>query len=341
VAGARLPAFYKDSKDVKDSRDSKDATKPVQNELTSMKDSCKGARPGKAVISGTVFNLQRYSLHDGPGIRTTVFLKGCPARCWWCHNPESQCATPEIACSEPRCIACDACLLACHEGLKPRESCVLCGDCAKACPTGARSLVGSRMTVAEVVASVLRDRMFFEDSKGGVTFSGGEPLGQPEFLKALLASFRALEIGTAVDTAGLCPPRALLEVAPLTDLFLFDLKCVDREKHLQGTGVANCGVLENLARLSRAHDNVWIRVPVVPGFNDTPQEMEAIARVAAECRAVRQVWLLPYHGSWAAKPERFGKEAPGAAGIAPPSGELMERFARIFRAQGLDTSIGG
>jgi pyruvate formate lyase activating enzyme len=289
---------------------------------------------------GHIFNIQRYSLHDGPGIRSTVFLKGCPARCWWCHNPESQLESPEIARSEARCIACDACLLACHEGLQPREHCILCGDCAEACPTGARSLVGAEMTVGQVVASVMRDRMFFEDSGGGVTFSGGEPLGQPEFLRALLSSFRALEIRTALDTAGLCPTQTLLGVAPLVDLFLFDLKCIDREKHLQGTGVDNALVLENLEALSGVHDNIWIRVPVVPGFNDTPQEMEAIARLAARYRAVRQVCLLPYHGIWAAKPERFGKAGPVAA-PQPPTQQTMEHFARLLRAQGLDTTIGG
>jgi len=295
----------------------------------------------KAEQSGTVFNLQRYSLHDGPGIRTTVFLKGCPARCWWCHNPESQLATPEIACSGSRCIACNACLLACRWGLKPGEICTLCGACSDACPTGARAVVGREMTVGEVVANVMRDRMFFEDSGGGVTFSGGEPLGQPEFLKALLTSFRAHEIRTAVDTAGLCTPQVLLEVAPLVDLFLYDLKCIDGERHLQGTGVGNSGILENLELLSGVHDNIWIRVPVVPGFNDTPEEMRAIARTAAGSGAVRQVWLLPYHASWAAKPARFGKEVHGAAGLAPPSSELMESFARLFRAQGLKTTIGG
>ena len=197
------------------------------------------------------------------------------------------------------------------------------------------------MTVGEVVASVMRDRMFFEESGGGVTFSGGEPLGQPGFLKALLCSFRAQEIRTALDTAGLCPTKVLLEVAPLVDLFLFDLKCIDRERHLQGTGVDNCGVLGNLKQLSSVHDNIWIRVPVVPGFNDTLEEMNAIARLAARYAAVRQVWLLPYHGSWAAKPERFGKDAPGTAGLEPPTGEVMESYARLFRAQGLETTIGG
>jgi pyruvate formate lyase activating enzyme len=295
----------------------------------------------KGELSGSVFNLQRYSLHDGPGIRTTVFLKGCPARCWWCHNPESQLPIQEISCSESRCIACDACLLACHEALKPRESCILCGACSEACPTGARTLVGRSMTVNDVVREVMRDRMFFEDSGGGVTFSGGEPLAQPQFLKALLARFRAQEIRTAVDTAGLCPTETLLDLAPLVDLFLFDLKCVDGDRHLQGTGVANAGVLENLTQLLAVHDNIWIRVPVVPGFNDSLEEMRAIAELAAASGAVRRVCLLPYHASWAAKPERFGKQVPDAVQLAPPSGEAMENFARIFRELGLETSIGG
>ena len=319
-------------------KDLKDTTKPVNDDLTLIEASLNGAQP---VTSGTVFNLQRYSLHDGPGIRTTVFLKGCPARCWWCHNPESQLAAPEIACSLSRCIACDACLLACHEGLMPRDKCILCGDCSNACPTGARTLVGRRMTVDEVAASVLRDRIFFEDSGGGVTLSGGEPLSQPDFLKALLARFRAQEISTALDTAGLCPTRALLDVAPLVDLFLYDLKCIDEARHLQGTGVSNAGVLENLAQLSKVHDNIWIRVPVVPGFNDIPQEMEAIARVAAGSSSVRQVRLLPYHAGWTAKPERFGKAPPGPARREPPTSQIMESFARIFRARGLETTIGG
>lgn len=292
--------------------------------------------------TGTVFNLQRYSLHDGPGIRTTVFLKGCPARCWWCHNPESQAATPEIACSQNRCIACDACLLACHDGLQPREVCRNCGECADACPTGARELVGRAMSVDEVLQSVLRDRIFFEDSGGGVTFSGGEPLCQPEFLKGLLAGCRTKGIHTAVDTAALCPPQTLLDLAPLVDLFLFDLKCADSERHLQGTGIGNGGIVQNLERLGRVHRNIWIRIPVIPGFNDSEREMEDMAAIAAATAGVRQVWLLPYHGSWAAKPARFGKKTPVTAlQAATPSREEMESFARVFRARGLDTQIGG
>ena len=292
-------------------------------------------------VTGLVFNLQRYSLHDGPGTRTTVFLKGCPARCWWCHNPESQLAAPEIACSQNRCIACDACLLSCHDSLKPREVCTICGACAEACPTGARELVGRVMSAGEVVASVLRDRMFFEDSGGGVTFSGGEPLCQPDFLKALLTQCRAHEIHTAVDTAGFCSPETLLDMAPLVDLFLFDLKCVDGEKHLQGTGVGNSGILENLQRLSGLHGNIWIRIPVIPGFNDTVEDMHALAGIVSATPGVRQVWLLPYHASWAAKPARFGKEATGQAQAPAPSPEVLERFAGIFRAKGMQVGAGG
>lgn len=293
------------------------------------------------MVTGTVFNLQRYSLHDGPGIRTTVFLKGCPARCWWCHNPESQSPAPEIACSQNRCIACDACLLACHDALRPREACLSCGSCAEACPTGARELVGRRMQVGEVMESVLRDRFFFEESKGGVTFSGGEPLSQPEFLGELLRCCRSREIHTAVDTAGLCLPETLLEIAPLADLFLYDLKCADNDRHLEGTEVGNCGILENLQRLSRLHRNVWIRIPVIPGFNDSMEEMEAMAAIAAGTSGVRQVWLLPYHGSWAAKQARFGKGAPAPLPVAAPARETLQRFARVFADRGLDTHLGG
>jgi pyruvate formate lyase activating enzyme len=290
--------------------------------------------------TGNVFNLQRYSLNDGPGIRTTVFLKGCPARCWWCHNPESQQGAAEVACFPARCISCDACLHACHEGLQPRDRCVVCGSCCEACPTGAREIVGESMTVAQVVAGVMRDRMFFEDSGGGVTFSGGEPLSQPVFLKALLKAFRDREVRTTVDTAGFCPPEALIEVAPLVDLFLFDLKCIDPVRHLEATGIDNRQVLENLERLSRVHHNIWIRVPVIPGFNDDEREMDAIAETAIRFGSVRELWLLPYHSSWTAKPGRFGKEG-AAAPLAAPSAGQLEKLARICRAHGLVTHIGG
>jgi pyruvate formate lyase activating enzyme len=291
---------------------------------------------------GIVFNLQRYSLHDGPGIRTTVFLKGCPARCWWCHNPESQLASPELACSEKGCLSCAACRAACSAGRSGTASCLACGACADACPTGTLQLVGREMSVEEVMTGVQRDRFFFEDSGGGVTFSGGEPLGQPEFLKALLVQCKAREIHTAVDTAGLCPPETLLGLAPLVDLFLYDLKCIDSGRHLQGTGIANGQILENLRRLATVHDNIWIRIPVVPGFNDTQEEMAALADVVSRTPGVRQAWLLPYHATWTGKPGRYGKSPAAAAEQAlSPTQEVLQGFARIFRGSGINISIGG
>lgn len=293
------------------------------------------------MTEGIIFNLQRYSLHDGPGIRTTVFLKGCPARCWWCHNPESQDPHPEIAASTNRCISCDACRLACPNSLQG-DACDNCGDCTDACPTGARAMLGYRITSDPLLQTILKDRMFFDDSGGGVTFSGGEPLCQPEFLKELLTGCRNHGIHTAIDTAALCPPTTLTELAPLADLFLFDLKCADPDLHRQGTGSDNRPILQNLDLLGGMHQNIWLRIPVIPGFNDTTAEMSAIAELAAKAKGVRQVWLLPYHGSWAAKPARLGKNIPALAiDATAPCAETMDHFARLFRAKGLDTQMGG
>lgn len=290
---------------------------------------------------GMVFNLQRYSLHDGPGIRTTVFLKGCPARCWWCHNPESQLPVPEISSFQKICLSCGACFDACPERLDTATTCTLCGACTDACPTGARQIVGREMSADEVMANLLKDRFFYEDSGGGVTFSGGEPLCQPDFLKILLSRCRDHEIHTAVDTAGLCPPETLAEIAPLVALFLFDLKCAEGKRHLQGTGIDNGGIVSNLALLSRLHANIWLRIPVVPGFNASEEEMCALAKVSSETPGIRHVWLLPYHATWTGKQARFGTMAMGATQLAPPTMEVLEVFAKIFRDRGVPTSIGG
>lgn len=203
--------------------------------------------------SGLVFNIQKYSIQDGPGIRTTVFLKGCPLRCWWCHNPESLSPKPEIVILEARCRLCGECLQVCpndaifaeNGGFRyDVEACALCGTCVEACPSGARQMVGTRMTVPEVMAEISKDRIFYDDSRGGVTFSGGEPLMQPRFLRDLLAACRAQSIHTTVDTCGFGTREYLLSIAPLTDLFLYDLKAIDEAKHLQYTGVSNSSILD-------------------------------------------------------------------------------------------------
>jgi pyruvate formate lyase activating enzyme len=302
--------------------------------------------------SGLVFNIQRYSIQDGPGIRTTVFLKGCPLRCWWCHNPESQAPEPEITVIETRCTQCGECLSACPQSaaggfrgtdfqsvdagtvpiLAERKwdcppslvRCTRCGACVEACPTEARQLVGRRMTVDEVLAEVLKDRLFYDDSGGGVTFSGGEPLVQPEFLMGLLAACRARAIHTAVDTSGYAPQEQLLSAAGLTDLFLYDLKTMDDARHLECTGVSNAAILENLIALGRVHQNIWIRIPIIPGFNDDAEQLDAAARFVASIPAVRQVSLLPYHPTGIHKSRWLGRhvaQPPSAAKhvAQPPS----------------------
>jgi pyruvate formate lyase activating enzyme len=302
---------------------------------------------------GLVFNIQRYSIHDGPGIRTTVFLKGCPLDCWWCHNPESQSGEPEIVAIEGRCIRCGECRKACpQEGRAARGDpaaskepprdfrCIRCGACVAACPTGARQMVGRRMTVAEVVAEVLKDRVFYEESGGGVTISGGEPLMQPRFLVGLLASCRTQGIHTAVDTCGYAPPADLLAAAPLADLFLYDLKLMDDAGHRRYTGASNATVLDNLRALGRVHDRIWIRVPIIPGVNDDAENLEAAARLAASIPGVRQVNLLPYHEAGAYKSPRLGK--PYRLGVAAPAAPAsMNEAAARFRAAGLNVMIGG
>jgi len=293
-------------------------------------------------VKGRVFNLQRYSLHDGPGIRTTVFLKGCPAHCLWCHNPESQAFGPEVVKIETRCAGCGTCAAVCPHGAPPPGSglCTACGECIEACPAGARELAGREITVNEVMDEVRRDRIFFQESGGGVTFSGGEPLAQLGFLRALLAASRAHDLHTAVDTCGFAPPDDLLGLVPLVDLFLFDVKLVDDARHREMTGLPTGPILANLRALVAAHPSVWVRVPIVPGHTDDDEGVDAIAEIVAGLTGVRQVSLLPYHGSGAAKARRLGRPSP-LESLAPPSPERMEALAGLFRNRGLAVSIGG
>jgi pyruvate formate lyase activating enzyme len=296
--------------------------------------------------TGRIFNIQRFSLKDGPGIRTTVFLKGCPARCLWCHNPESQKAGPEIVVLAHRCIACDACREACPQGLArpglPVDAahCEACAGCVAACPTEARQLAGRTPSVDDVMREVLRDRLFFEDSGGGVTFSGGEPLAQPEFLRELLVACRSERIHTAVDTCGWAAREDLLALAPLVDLFLFDLKLMDDARHRELTGLPLGPILENLRALGSEHPRIWLRVPVVPGHTDSEQNLAAIADVARDLPGVRQVDLLPYHSTGAQKFARLGRSY-ALAGLSPPPQEQMAAHRELFEARGLTTRVGG
>jgi pyruvate formate lyase activating enzyme len=291
-------------------------------------------------MTGLVSNIQRYSVHDGPGIRTTVFLKGCPLTCWWCQNPESRSEEEEIVVVETRCIRCGECRSVCASGVAGGGACVRCGACVETCPTGARQRTGEKMTDEQVLSVVSKDVVFFDSSGGGVTFSGGEPLLQVDFLLSLLAGCREKGIRTAVDTSGHAPERDMLAIAEFTDLFLYDLKLMDDEKHRLYTGASNAGILENLRALGRVHRNIWIRIPVIPGINDDGSNLNEIARLAASIPAVRQVNLLPYHETGITKFERLGESYP-LGHLDPPSPRDLELAAERFRAAGLPTKIGG
>ena len=286
-----------------------------------------------------VFDIQRFSIQDGPGIRTTVFLKGCPLSCGWCHNPESQAPGREVMTLEHRCIRCGAHLEVCPGG-DNRSGCTTCGRCVEACPTGARQMAGRPYEIEELTRIVLQDRPFYEESGGGVTFSGGEPLLHPEYLAAALEAARAHGLHTAVDTCGFASPGDLLAVARHTDLFLYDLKLIDPERHRQHTGVSNTIILQNLERLAREHGNLWIRIPVIPGVNDDDAAAGDAAAFLAPLPGIREVHLLPYHLTGETKFARLGRSY-SLAGTPVPTAERMHTLAGIYEDQGLVTRIVG
>lgn len=299
--------------------------------------------------SGWVTSIQRYSTRDGPGIRTTVFLKGCPLDCWWCHNPEARSSFPEVVVQETRCLRCGECIRACpsedpaaSESVPRRASseCTLCGACVEACPSGARQMTGARRSTDEVLAEVSKDSVFYDESGGGVTFSGGEPLMQPEFLHALLDGCRGRGIHTAVDTCGFAPREILIALADKVDLFLYDLKFIDEKRHVGHTGVSNRVILENLQELGKVHSDIWLRIPLIPGLNDTEDQLDAMAKFAASMPAVRQVNLLPYHRTGVPKFKRLGREYR-LTELAPPSAERINAALAYFAALGLNAKSGG
>jgi pyruvate formate lyase activating enzyme len=298
---------------------------------------------------GRIFDFKRYSLHDGPGIRTTVFLQGCPLSCWWCHNPESQRNSSYVQYHEDPCVGCQACVETCEQhaltltehGMERDNSlCTTCGDCTEACPAEARELVGKPQTVAEVLALVEKDRLYYEDSGGGVTFSGGEPLGQMEFLLEALQACEERELHRAVDTSGLAKTEDVLKVAEHTDLFLFDLKVMDDQRHRQTTGVSNQRIVENLRALDAVKQAVRVRVPVIPGINDDHDNFLAMADLLATLNHVQQVDLLPYHSSAREKHQKFGMPWKlNGATHQPP--EQLEELAAVIRRPNYKVTIGG
>lgn len=292
--------------------------------------------------AGLVFNLQKFSLHDGPGIRTTVFLQGCPLRCGWCSNPESQNATPQLLWDSAKCLACLHCITACpkavltrREGrIVPGNGCVGCGACVRECPGKALELPCRRMAVPEVLAACLQDRAFYEGSGGGVTLSGGEPLFQPDFCLSLLEALQGEGLHTALETTGFVPPELFQRAAAFTDLFLFDLKHGEEEAHRRGTGVSNRLILENLAWAAESGKEVLPRIPVIPGFNDRPADAESFCR-RLRAAGLSRAQLLPFHQFGEKKYEQLGRDYAYAA-AQPLRKEGLEDFRQAFLQNGVE-----
>ena len=299
--------------------------------------------------SGIIFDIKKYSIHDGPGIRTTVFLKGCPMSCWWCHNPESHLISREKLYFFSRCIGCKECLAACPEnaihdseiGLcTDPEKCLRCGSCTEVCLAEACEMAGRELTVNQVMAEIEKDTAFYDESFGGVTFSGGEPLAQPDFLFALLKACGDRQIHTALDTSGFSSWNVLDRIRHHVDVFLFDLKLMDDEKHRMVTGVSNQPILKNLLALSSAGHRIHIRLPVIPGITDDDDNVSAIGVFATELPSMPQIDLLPYHRFAAAKYERLGR-AYRLQNTRPPTEDSMTRLADLLRSFGLTVNAEG
>ena len=298
-----------------------------------------------------ISNLQRFSLDDGPGIRTTVFFKGCNLRCAWCHNPECISGGHTLQLLQDACTGCGGCVSACRQGVHridqngrhhlDRSLCVGCGACAYQCTHGALTLIGTRYEPESLLRELLKDRRYYETSGGGVTFSGGEPLLHPDYLVRMLELCRGAGLHTAVDTAGCVPFPVLERVLPLADLFLYDIKLWTSERHQAATGVPNQLILENLRRLTDAGGAVYLRTPIIPGYNDDLEELGCIARFLADLPArgqVQKIQLLPYHNYGVGKYASIGLTS-GTAQTRPPEDAFLHRALQLYLDLGLPAQI--
>lgn len=281
-------------------------------------------------MTATIFNIERNSFVDGPGIRTVVFFKGCNLKCKWCHNPESWSKKPQMLFYKDKCTGCGACKSVCPNRL---QACTLCGKCTRFCPNEARQICGKKYTVDEVLAEVKKDKIFYETSGGGVTFSGGECMLQTVFLTELLQKCKENGISTAVDTAGCVPWESFEKILPYTDLFLYDIKCMTTELHKEWTGQDNRLILQNLAKLLRfCPEKVHIRIPLLKDVNDTDKEVEQILAFFNCYGKPQEVKLLPYH--------RLGQSKYAAVNVpfveyASPDKERMVALVKKYGEAGI------
>lgn len=297
---------------------------------------------------GTVFDIKRFAVHDGPGIRTSVFLKGCPLHCPWCHNPEGLSPQPQLIFTPEKCIGCGGCVQVCPRGahrlvngrhrldwdrVDPRQ-CADCGACVEGCYAGALRLAGRRTTVAEVMDEVLRDRPFYESSGGGITLSGGEPLAQEGFCEGLLRAARSEGIHTALNTTGCASWTQVAALLPFLGLVLYDLKHMDRERHIALTGMSNEPILDNLRRLDAAGQAIWIRVPLIPGWNDEASNFHALGQFLSSLKHIQRMEILRYHRLAGSKYGQIGR-AYRLHGLPSPSEEHAELRREILLSYGL------
>lgn len=287
--------------------------------------------------TGLIFNIQKFSVNDGPGIRTTVFLKGCPLRCLWCHNPESNRVQKEIMFTPSKCVNCCACVKncpnECHKideagHFYDRTACTGCGACAAECYPGALELVGMQKTVDEVLKEVMKDEIFYKNSGGGMTVSGGEPLAQPAFTTALLKAAKEAGLHTALETCGFASEEVIRRVAQYTDLFLYDYKETDPVRHEQDTGVSNLRILENLRLLASLGANIILRCPIIPGYNDRPDHLRGIAETANVVGAM-EIHVEPYHPLGKGKSEALGLSYALGDLSFPPEDTVKEWIGTI------------
>lgn len=295
--------------------------------------------------TGLVFDIQRFSIHDGPGIRTTVFMKGCPLRCRWCSNPESIKPYPEIMTFDVRCNKCNKCLDVCSPGAIEigetikidRSKCNLCMECVKVCYPAAIKVAGQYMSVEEVVEEVEKDRLFYQNSGGGVTVSGGEPLFQWEFVAALFKECQERHLHTTLDTTGCAKWPAIEQVLKYTDLVLYDIKHMDPLRHRDKTGRSNALILNNAKKVAR-ETRTWLRFPVIPGYNDSESNIRQLSEFGLAC-GVEKVCLIPYHRWGEGKYKRLGRKYL-FGGIEPPTSDHIDEVRRTIESHGLTVTIG-
>lgn len=276
-------------------------------------------------MDGIIFDIKKFAINDGPGIRTTVFLKGCPLRCLWCHNPESQSPEPEISFAADKCIGCGWCASVCGNGLE-RGKCTVCKKCTEKCFAGAREVIGRMESAENVIKEVMKDKIFYDNSSGGMTISGGEPLFQPEFTLELLQLAKKQGLHTCLDTSGFASGDVIEKVLPVVDIFLYDLKESDAEKHLEYTGVPLEVIIKNLELIDRAGGRTILRCPVIPGLNDRVDHAMGIAETANSLSNLLEINIMPYHPLGENKAVNIGKKPAFTAGFADK--QELEWFRR-------------